>query len=152
MSENENNNRKRVKQIRKRGIEDRSFEYVKADRLRREPIGLKMRAIPRAESRLDAILAAVAIALGFLCVGSLFLFFYPAEADVTVLLSFYYVGLECMMISPGLSPCKRNDSIFFIDLVGQPSSQSMVGTDECPDNVGLACRQRVFDVNTLFFH
>ena len=75
MSENENNNRKRVKQIRKRGIEDRSFEYVKADRLRREPSGLKMRAIPRAESRLDAILAAVAIALGFLCVGSLFLFF-----------------------------------------------------------------------------
>ncbi len=89
MNENENN-RKRVKQIRKRGIEDRSFEYVKADRLHREPIGLKMRAIPRAENRRDAVLAGIAVAFGLLCLLFVFLFFSGAwpPAGYGILLSF----------------------------------------------------------------
>ncbi len=111
--ENETNNRKRVKQIRKRGLEDRSFEYVKADRLHREPIGLKMRAIPRAESRLDAILASVSVALGFLCLVFVFLFFsgvWP-HAGYCILASF--AGI-CIVAAIDSWPRKRLHAWFAI--------------------------------------
>lgn len=67
------NNRVRVKQTRKSALDDTSMKYVQAQK-KRTP-WIERRSMPRAENKLDAILAVSAVLLGILCVVCVFLFF-----------------------------------------------------------------------------
>lgn len=63
----------RVKQTRKSALDDRSMKYVQEQK-KRTP-WIERRSMPRAENKLDAILAVAAVLLGILCVVCVFLFF-----------------------------------------------------------------------------
>ena len=108
----EETRRQRVKQLRKRSVPDRSFEAVRADRRSPEPIGYKRRGIPKAESREDAILAGIALALGFLAVVCVFVFFagvWPPSGYVVILC---FAGI---FIIAGIDSLQRNrlKALFF---------------------------------------
>ncbi len=85
--------RKRVRQLRKRGIDDRSLSFAQND-LEGRSLLPGRRRLPQVEDRLDAVLSIISLTLGFAMTLGLFFYFSGKGAGgILALLAFLGIML-----------------------------------------------------------